>query len=71
MHRTEADQLVSCLACGAEISLESDRPFVLSEAHALCFGCALQRRGHYDEAHDTWTRAPDLEGLRLDESSAP
>jgi hypothetical protein len=71
MHRSEADQLVGCLQCGAEISLETDRPFVLAEERALCFRCAVERRGAYDEAHDTWVRAPDLSGLELAERPAP
>ena len=63
MHRSEAQDLIDCSSCGAEVSLGADRVFVLSEDTALCFACAVKRGGLYDEAHDTWKRAPDLKGL--------
>jgi hypothetical protein len=52
------------LSCGAEISLGVDRAFALSEDAALCFACAVGRGGSYSEAHDRWTKAPNLSGLR-------
>ena len=64
MHRSEARDLVSCLACGAEVSLGVDRVFAVSEETALCFACAVRRGGSYSEAHDRWTNAPNLNGLR-------
>lgn len=64
MHRSEARDLVSCLSCGAEVSIGVDRVFALTEDAALCFACAIQRGGSYSEAHDTWTKAPDISGLR-------
>lgn len=67
MHRSEAAGLVSCLNCGAEVSLGADRAFVLSSDSALCFACSLARHGAYDETHDTWTKAPDMAGLPLKE----
>jgi hypothetical protein len=65
MHRSEAYDRVRCLNCGAEISLARDRSYAVSENDALCFECALERGGAYDERHDEWTRAPQLEGLPL------
>jgi hypothetical protein len=64
MHRSEARDLVSCLSCGAEISLGVDRAFALTEDEALCFACAVKRGGTYSEGHDRWTKAPNLSGLR-------
>ncbi|HEX2675481.1 MAG TPA: hypothetical protein VHM19_02545 [Polyangiales bacterium] len=66
MHQSETTQLSNCLSCGDEISLSVDRPFLLFEDRAVCFKCAIARRGEYDESRDTWTRAPDMSGLRLD-----
>jgi hypothetical protein len=67
VHRTEADELVHCLECGAEISLALDRTFALDDDVALCFACAIKRGGSYDAAHDTWSHAPNLRGLRMRE----
>ena len=64
MHRSEARDLVACVACGAEVSLGADRVFALTEDAALCFACAVRRGGSYSEAHDHWTKAPNLNGLR-------
>ena len=63
MHRSETYDLVTCLDCGQEISLGADRVFLVTEESALCCACALNRGGSYDEAHDTWSKAPDLSGL--------
>jgi hypothetical protein len=64
MHRSEARDLVSCSACGAEVSLAVDRVFALSEDAALCFACAVRRGGSYSEARDQWTKPPNLSGIR-------
>jgi hypothetical protein len=64
MHRSEALDLVSCLSCGAEVSLAVDRVFALTEDAAICFACAVRRGGSYSEAHDQWTKPPNLSGLR-------
>jgi hypothetical protein len=60
MHRSETEELIQCLACGAEISIDRDRSFAITQDDGLCFACALKRGGVYDELHDTWTRAPDV-----------
>jgi len=64
MHRSEASDFVACLSCGAEVSLGVDRAFALTDDAALCFACAVRRGGSYNEAHDQWTKAPNLSGLR-------
>lgn len=64
MHRSEAEDLVECLQCGAEVALGADRVFAVTDDDALCFECAIARGGIYEEHHDVWTKAPDLSGLR-------
>ncbi len=63
MHRSEANELVYCLNCGAEVSLAVDRTFAVSDDTGICFDCAIKRGGMYDEAHDRWTRPPSMLGL--------
>ncbi|MDH5675006.1 MAG: hypothetical protein OEZ06_22950 [Myxococcales bacterium] len=63
MHRSETQDLTRCLACDGEISEARERAFSLGDAGVLCFGCAAERGGSYDETHDRWEQAPNLEGL--------
>lgn len=63
MHQTESNELVNCLACGAEISLALGRTYAVTDTSGLCFRCALERGGSYDEAHDSWSRSPDIAGV--------
>jgi hypothetical protein len=63
MHRSESDEMTLCLVCGAEISVAVDRTFAVTDDTAVCFACAVERGGRYDELHDTWTRAPELSGV--------
>ncbi|MBI2893725.1 MAG: hypothetical protein HYY06_09250 [Deltaproteobacteria bacterium] len=67
MHRSEAEDLVLCAVCSAEISVSRDRGFAFGSESALCFGCALDRGGVWDELHDTWLEAPDVRDLPLEE----
>ena len=68
MHQSESNELVKCLACGAEISLALGRAYAVTDTSGLCFRCALERGGSYDEAQDTWSRAPTVAGvLAMDE----
>lgn len=62
MHRSESDELTSCVACGAEVSIALDRSYALDEQHALCMQCALSRGGRYDEHQDRWIELPRLDG---------
>ncbi len=52
-----------CGLCGARISLASGRAFEFGAENVLCFDCALERGGRYDEARDVWEVSPDLSGL--------
>ena len=58
MHRTEADLLVDCWACGASIAPEIDRAFAISDDAYLCFECAVRRGGVFDDEEDRWTIPP-------------
>lgn len=63
MHESEANELIHCLTCGAEISLALGRAFAVTDTSGLCFRCALARGGTYDEAHDTWLESPSVAGV--------
>jgi hypothetical protein len=69
MHRSEDDDEVRCLQCGAEISMGRDRAYAVGEEDVLCQSCAMKRGGAYDERQDRWVEAPKLEGLPLREPS--
>lgn len=63
MHRSEAEGLEQCASCGAEVAAE-DRVFAISDEEVLCFECAIQRGGAFDDPHDRWSREPDVTDLR-------
>lgn len=67
MHRSEAEMLAPCSACGTEVG-PTDRSFAFGEDQTLCFACALKRNGSYDEAHDRWTLEPYVADLLATES---
>ena len=69
MHRSESDALMVCADCGAEIDPDRGRGYGVGPDAALCWACARQRGGAYDETRDTWLRAPDVEDL-LDRGDA-
>ncbi len=60
MHRSEEATLSDCTVCGAQIADENDRAFVLDEDRTLCFECAIEHGGVYDELHDHWDQPPQL-----------
>ncbi|MBM4382800.1 MAG: hypothetical protein FJ091_05465 [Deltaproteobacteria bacterium] len=63
MHRSEARELGYCAECGAEVHSSRDRTYAVDAERSLCFACAVQRGGCFDERRDLWTHAPDLSGL--------
>jgi hypothetical protein len=63
MHREEADLLVTCLDCGAELAPGSDRDFEFGTAGTLCWACAERRGGTYDEHESRWSESPDVADL--------
>ncbi|MDD9933092.1 MAG: hypothetical protein OXT09_05790 [Myxococcales bacterium] len=68
MHRSEVRDRTSCLDCGGEVSSSRDRAFVVGESGVLCLECSARRGGSYDELHDHWDRAPNLEGLGVSDA---
>ena len=63
MRRTEVEEFESCSECGSDVHASRDRTYAIDAERMLCFACALRRGGSYDEGHDFWKQAPDLEGL--------
>jgi hypothetical protein len=68
VEREEEEAVAVCAACGAEIVAETERGFRIGDRGALCFQCAVERGGVYDEREDRWLVAPDLRGLEPDEA---
>jgi hypothetical protein len=58
--------IATCAACGGELQPETQRGFRFGDRAALCFRCATERGGSYDEAGDRWIVPPDLRGLEPD-----
>jgi hypothetical protein len=67
MHRSEDRELVSCALCGAEIRPATDRAYQITSRSVLCFDCALERGGRYDEVRDVWSTLPRADDVRTDE----
>ena len=59
MEQEEMD-LCQCAQCGADIDLGDDRFFAFSNQDVLCFECALEHGGQYDERRDSWLVSPDV-----------
>jgi hypothetical protein len=64
MDELERAEMSTCVACGAEISIERERGYALGGATALCFACAMDRGGVYDETRERWTTPPDVARTR-------
>ncbi len=66
MHRSEEAQYETCASCGTEL-LPAERAFAferaVSEDAVLCYSCAIERGGAYDEVYDRWTKSPDVADL--------
>ncbi len=60
MHREELEEEVVCASCGTLFSIAEERGFGFGEDLALCFDCATQRGGVYDEETDRWTTEPNV-----------
>lgn len=63
MHRTEQEELMDCIDCGATVAPGADRAFAITDEMVLCHACATRRGGQYDEMHDRWLVPPRLDGL--------
>ena len=62
MHESEAIEIDRCLGCGAEV-MKQERVYVFGEDRMLCFACAFERGGSYDEPHDRWDPEPVVRDL--------
>jgi hypothetical protein len=60
---SDDDEIAVCAECGTEVEPETERGFRIGERAALCFECAVERGGTYDETEERWLEPPDLEGL--------
>jgi hypothetical protein len=63
MHRSEAEGAVACAACGSLVDPGRERAYGFGSQSTLCWACALSRGGDYDEMHDRWMRAPEVDDL--------
>jgi len=50
MRRSKQAEIVSCAACGAEVSVRSDRVFKFGTESALCWECSVRRGGRFRSA---------------------
>ncbi|HEX9621880.1 MAG TPA: hypothetical protein VF989_17160 [Polyangiaceae bacterium] len=62
MHESERAEYATCAACGGEVST-MERTYLFGNEEVLCFRCAVARNGIYDEPHDHWTVAPNVDDL--------
>jgi hypothetical protein len=63
VHRSEAENLVPCADCGSETAPVLERGFAINSDIVLCFDCARQRGGRWDEERAFWSSEPDVGGL--------
>ncbi|MCB9737026.1 MAG: hypothetical protein H6745_30960 [Deltaproteobacteria bacterium] len=66
MHRSELDDSVTCIECGAEIFGGDDLAYAVAPGLALCWSCSVRRGGVFDIGHARWRDEPTLVGLDLD-----
>lgn len=67
MHRSEEQSWSTCSACGAAVVPGTDRCFSFGERDVLCFVCAIERGGSYDEGRDVWRSEPRIDDLARSE----
>jgi hypothetical protein len=67
----EETELSECAECGMEIDLHRDRYFAFSDQGFLCFECAIERGGAYDEHDDSWAVCPDVSSFADDRRPHP
>ena len=52
-----------CADCGDELDPDMDRGYALGPDAVLCFRCASQRGGTWDESQERWVIEPDVADL--------
>lgn len=67
MDELEQAEMSVCVVCGAELSIERERGYALGGGTALCFSCAEDRGGVYDDERERWVTPPEIDpGWRSD-----
>jgi hypothetical protein len=59
-----------CASCGELIAEGLTPSYELDEQIVLCWACAIERGGRYDEESDRWVVPPDTRDLVKDEERA-
>ncbi len=67
MHRSELERVESCAACGRAVTEGVGRGFDFGTRQVLCWECAVERGGSYDETRDQWTRPPRISDLAVED----
>ena len=62
MNGGDPDERLSCGACGSLLD-PGDRVYAFGSGGVICFPCAIQRGGTYDDGQDRWTQAPDVSNV--------
>jgi len=60
MHRSELESNVRCAVCGTFTFGEQDRAYVIDVDDAVCYACAAELGGVYDEEQARWVEPPKL-----------
>ena len=63
MRRSEFQRVEMCVVCGGDMRADLSRGFVFGSRGLLCYECAIQRGGRYDERHDVWVDEPRTDDL--------
>ena len=64
-------RLTHCVLCGSPHSPAGRPVYALDEDAVLCFPCAVQRGGVYDDLARSWIALPVRSGLPLPADNAP
>ena len=66
MGRNAAEAILECVDCRGAIDRAPGRGYRHAGDWGLCFACALERGGQYDENEDCWLVPPDIDSLLVD-----
>lgn len=66
MTNETSEEFASCADCGCSLDPALERGYG-REDWVLCWRCAVQRGGSYDENEDTWTVEPRVHDLLASE----
>jgi hypothetical protein len=56
-------EVTRCMLCASLVKPGAAPVYALDEDAVLCFHCAVQRGGTYDDARRTWVALPCCSGL--------